>query len=536
MAKQVEKEKEKEKDSDMNVLQELGYTQELYRGFSPFMSFAFCFTTVNVLTSISIGFTHALNTGGSGIIIWSWILGSIFTILTGLSLAEICSVYPSAGSVYYWAGQLVSPRHGPLASFICGWFNFVGNVAGDAAFSSGFATIINAAFLVDGKPSLSVGVQVAISVGITFIWAIQNALRIDQQGWLNNLATFVQIGSTISIVFVLFIMTPQRATISDVFTLTYNGTGFPFVYVCFIGILSTLFSFSGYEAGAHLAEETQSAGKAAPHGIVGTCICSAIVGLIYLLALLFAIPNVSTFMETNNNETINLCIAIYKLAVPHRGALALTILLIINLHFGGMSGMTVTSRIGFAMARDGVFPCSRYLRWVFKPTKTPLGNVLFVFIIDSILLLLQLISTTAFAAIIAIATFGYQVSYLIPIFLRCTIARNKFPHGEFNLGRFGIPIAILSSIWLSITSIIMLFPSNYPITKDNMNYAIVVIVGVAIIASFYWFISARHSFVGPKRTDIDPIPLPAGHITAEDVRKESILLTPPSPEINQSRM
>ncbi|CAF4304958.1 unnamed protein product, partial [Adineta steineri] len=67
-------------------------------------------------------------------------------------------------------------------------------------------------------------------------------------------------------------------------------------------------------------------------------------------------------------------------------------------------------------------------------------------------------------------------------------------------------------------------------------YAIVVIVGVAIIASFYWFISARHSFVGPKRTDIDPIPLPPGHITAEDVRKESILLTPPSPEINQSRM
>ena len=96
--------KQEEEDSDSHILRELGYTQELYRGFSPFMSFAFCFTTVNVLTSISIGFTYALNTGGSGFIIWSWFLGSFFTILISLSLAEICSVYPSAGSVYYWYG------------------------------------------------------------------------------------------------------------------------------------------------------------------------------------------------------------------------------------------------------------------------------------------------------------------------------------------------------------------------------------------------------------------------------------------------
>ncbi|CAF1531101.1 unnamed protein product, partial [Adineta ricciae] len=324
--------KQSEVDSDTDALQELGYTQELYRGFSPFMSFAFCFTTVNVLTSISIGFNYALITGGSGVIIWSWILGSFFTILIGLSLAEICSVYPSAGSVYYWAGQLVSPRRAPLASFICGWFNFVGNVAGKLNTLNSqldkidcFASIVNAAFVLDGKPPLNIHIQVGISVGITFIWAVQNALRIDQQGWLNNIATFIQICSTIGTVLVLFLMTPQRATVSDVFTSTYNETGFPFIYVCFISILSTLFSFSGYEAGAHLAEETQSAGKAAPHGIVGTCICSAIVGFVYLLALLFAIPNVTNFMEVNNYDEMNLSIAVYRLAVPHKGALALTI-------------------------------------------------------------------------------------------------------------------------------------------------------------------------------------------------------------------
>lgn len=91
------------------------------------------------------------------------------------------------------------------------------------------------------------GVQVAIGVGITAVWAIQNALRVDQQGWLNNFAAFFQISSSIVMVVVLFAMAPERATASDVFTSTYNGTSFPFGYVCCISILSTLFSFSGYE-------------------------------------------------------------------------------------------------------------------------------------------------------------------------------------------------------------------------------------------------------------------------------------------------
>jgi amino acid transporter len=155
------------------------------------------------------------------------------------------------------------------------------------------------------------------------------------------------------------------------------------------------------------------------------------------------------------------------------------------------------------MARDGVFPGSSCLRWIYQRTKTPLANVIFVFIIDCLLLLLQLASDTAFASIIAIATLGFQTSYLMPILFRCTAARKTFPLGEFNLGLFGTPIAIISSIWLTITSIFMFFPANYPVTKENMNYAVVIIAGVLLIAGTYWLVSARHWFVGPKRTDQD---------------------------------
>jgi amino acid transporter len=43
------------------------------------------------------------------------------------------------------------------------------------------------------------------------------------------------------------------------------------------------------------------------------------------------------------------------------GALAMSILLAINVYLGGFSHMTVTTRIVFAMSRDGAFPGSKYI-------------------------------------------------------------------------------------------------------------------------------------------------------------------------------
>lgn len=151
------------------------------------------------------------------------------------------------------------------------------------------------------------------------------------------------------------------------------------------------------------------------------------------------------------------------------------------------------------MARDGVFPFSKYVGWIMELTKAPIGNILLIFIIDSLILLLRFASETAFTAIVSIATIGYQISYFMPILFRCTTARNKFPVGVFNLGRLSLPIAVISAIWLFVTSIILLFPSKYPVTKDNMNYTVVMVAGIALFAGLYWLISARYWFIGPKR-------------------------------------
>jgi len=292
-------------------------------------------------------------------------------------------------------------------------------------------------------------------------------------------------------------------------------------YVCLIGLLTTLFTFSGYEAGGHIAEETQGARRAAPRGIVMCCVIGAVVGFIYIIGLLFACPDADTILGGNSSSPV---VNVYALATGVKGGLGLTSLLIINLFFAGSSSITVTSRIAFAMARDGAFPGSKHLYKVNPVTKSPIHTVVLVWIFDSLLLLLPLVNTTAFNAIVSLTTIGFQISYAIPIFLRVTDARDSFPPGAFNLGRYSIIIGWISSIWLTLTSLLFFWPSAFPVNSESMNYTVVVVGGVMIICLFFWVVIARHYFEGPKRkapaTDDETI-----RPRDEEEPKENVVLT-----------
>jgi amino acid transporter len=185
----------------------------------------------------------------------------------------------------------------------------------------------------------------------------------------------------------------------------------------------------------------------------------------------------------------------------------MTVLLLINIFFAGFSSMTVTSRIGFAMARDGAFPSSKFLYKVSEKTKAPARIIGLVFVLDLLLCLLPLISTTAFEAITGISAVGYQISYAIPIFCRLTVSRHTFKKSTFNLGWASIPIGWISVVFLCITSVFFVLPfkleDDHTITAENFNYTIAVLTLIIVMALIYWYLpapyGARHFFTGPKR-------------------------------------
>jgi amino acid transporter len=156
-------------------------------------------------------------------------------------------------------------------------------------------------------------------------------------------------------------------------------------------------------------------------------------------------------------------------------------------------------------------PFSKYLYVVEPRYKSPIAMIFFVFVFDAVLCLLPIFNTTAFAAITGITTIGFQISYAIPIFFRLTSSRKSFRQNPaFNLGIYSEIIGWISFLWLTITSCIFFFPTQF---DENMqqnatifNYTCVVVGGTLFIALLYWFApkqlgGARHHFVGPRRKE-----------------------------------
>ena len=146
------------------------------------MSFSFTFSSIAVITSLCLVINFGLETGGPVVMTWGWLVASFFTLCTVATMAEICSVYPSAGSVYTWTGLLCPKRSwAPVLSYICAWFNMIGNVACDSSFAYGMCQVISASMQLvsKGESRLTTEVQVLLSISVLMMWAVKNRLKLD---------------------------------------------------------------------------------------------------------------------------------------------------------------------------------------------------------------------------------------------------------------------------------------------------------------------------------------------------------------------
>jgi len=515
---------------DIKQLNKLGYGQELLRGMNALMSFSISFTVCAIIPGIGQLYNYGLSTGGPVVMIWGWLIASVGSLATGLCLAEICSTYPQAGSVYYWTAQLLPEEWAPLGSFFCGWINLIGNVANSASFASGCVTIIAGAFSMYSGYIPSVGIQVMMSIFLITIWGLQNLISVDKQGWIDITGAMIQVFGSLVILVVCLAMSPTKESTSFVFFSSYNSTGINNMgYVSCIGLLMALYCYGGFEAGAHMAEETRNASKVAPWGIIQSCLVSFFSGIFLLLGLLYCTPSNSNAMALGYQSGIdfllsqpNLCnnstdciqpnpngpgsskqalVNLFWYSSGRIGGLLLTLILAILVYSSGTSSLTATSRIIFAMARDKALPFSAQLRYISPSTKSPLKAVLLVAVVDSLLLLLPLGNSTAFQQITSISSVGYQISYGIPILLKLTIGKHTFKQDIFHLGRWSQVLGWLSVLWCFATSVVLFLPQQYPVEASNMNFSCVIVVGSLLFAFLYWIFWARHIFEGPKREE-----------------------------------
>ncbi len=480
--------------TDEQRLHELGYAQELRRRMSGFSNFAVSFTIISILSGCLTLYGYGMNTGGPAIIVWGWPIVGIMTLMVGLAMAEVCSSFPTAGGLYYWSAKLAR-KNGPAWSWFTGWFNFLGQVAVTAGIDFGAAFFINALLNLVWGVSTAHWVTILIFAIVLFVHGVMNQFGIRLVALLNDISVWWHIIGVLLIVAVLAFVPSHHASASYVFTNIVNNTGWHSTfYVLLLGLLLAQYTFTGYDASAHMTEETHDASRSGPRGIVMSIVVSLIAGWVLLIGITFAIQKGHYALYTS---ALVPPAQIWVTAIGDTGAKLLLLVVIGAQLFCGMSSVTANSRMIYAFSRDGALPGSNIWHQVNKRTRTPTNAIWLAAGGALILGLPYLWNSASYAAVTSIAVIGLYIAYVIPTFLRLRQGES-FKRGPWHLGRWSYLVGTIAVVWVVFITILFMLPTASPISVGNFNYTVVAVIVVLGFAGIYWLVSAKNWFKGPK--------------------------------------
>jgi amino acid transporter len=501
---------------DEQRLAELGYKQELRRGWSGFSNFAISFSIISILAGCFTTYGQAWLNGGPVAISIGWPVISCLILLVAFSMAELASAMPTAGGIYYWASKLGGPGWG----WFTGWFNLIGLVAVTASVDYAAATFLNSTLsfyglhlfgvnFATGSVQASLHHTFVLFFLILFVHALINIFSSHLVAMLTNVSAWWHIIGVCVIIVILIAVPSHHQSFSFVFGHRINLSGFSshmyWFYVLPLGFLLTMYTITGYDASAHISEETHGAAEAAPKGVWRSVFYSAVFGWAVLLALTFAATHVSAINAAGGTSQ-----SIIESALSSAAAKAVLVISTVGQLFCGMACVTSASRMTFAFSRDGAVPGHNLWRRLGK-NKTPTWAVVFVTVVALIITIPaykgnHLGLPVAFLAVTSISVIGLYIAYTIPIYLRWRMG-DKFETGPWTLGAKYKWINVIAIVWVVLCVIIFSLPftpAAVPFSStfswSALNYAPFVTVGVMLAVTIWYALSARHKFTGPVRT------------------------------------
>ena len=510
---------------DEKHLAKLGYSQDLNRSWSGFSNFAISFSIISILAGCFTNFGAGFNNGGPISISWSWPILGVFILIIGFTMSELVSAYPTSGGIYWWASKLGGPAWG----FFTGWLNLIGLVAVTAGVAYGCATFIDltiSTYSTGYADGYSLTRVFLIFLVVLALAAVLNIFSSHLMAVMNNVSVWWHVAGASAIVLILIFVPDQHQSFSYVFTERFNNSGFSdgatnnlffFFAIVPFGFLLTQYTITGFDASAHLSEETASASKAAAKGIWRSIFYSVVGGYILLLCVVFAIPNAADGSPDNAGVGGGGVAYIFVQSMGHNWATLVLFISASAQFFCATSCMTSASRMTFAFSRDGAIPGSETLKKL-NALKVPANSVMFVAIAAAIVTLPALIEVNigteaepliipvAFYAVTSIAVIGLYLAFAIPIWLRWRMG-DSFEVGSWNNGskyKWMNLIAVIEILVVSLYLMMPFVPGAVPFSDDFswkfVNYAPIVTVGALLVLAIWWKTSAKNWFTGPKHT------------------------------------
>ena len=521
---------------DAEDLKRLGYAQQLFREMGGFSNFAVSFSVISILTGAVLLYGYGLKFAGPIVNTVGWPLVSILTLAIAASMAELASAYPTAGGLYFWAFRL----GGRGWAWTTAWLNMVGQVTITAGINVAAAIyMIGAVTRIAGlPPDARVPIfgavtnwyfQLFVMVLIMIPQVVINVYGIRLTARLNDFSVWWHIGGVVLIVVLMGFFAAHRNPVDFLFRfqnvvnpleassaeLRGGGVGpalvigdwkvpsplfalfpglaelyraAPFLLVFPLALLQAQWTYTGYDASAHMAEETMMARKNSAWGIFLSVAVSAVVGLVLLVVLTWSIPRGDVAAAASQTYPV---LYIVDNNLPRAAANLIALIIGGAMWLCGCSSISSMGRMWYAFARDGGMPGSGRIRRVSPRWGTPVNSI----VITSVLCVLISLYAAAFTVITSISTITLYLAYGIPILLNL---RNRLRRrGEFttpetavwSLRRFGTVIAIVALAWIAVITVIFSLPPNELVLWTMVAF------GLLLVA--YWLGDARRRFRGP---------------------------------------
>ncbi|KAK9441110.1 polyamine transporter TPO5 [Metarhizium brunneum] len=477
------------------ALASLGYKGELPRNLSMMSILGLSFAIMAVPFGLSTTLYITLYNGQSVAVLWGWVLVSLISICIAASLAEICAVFPTAGGVYYWSAMLSTRRWAPMVSFVDGWLTLVGNWTVTLSINFSGAQLILSAISIFNPDYVANQWQTVLCFwAVMLVCAAVNAFGSRYLDLINKVCIYWTAASVLIIMVTLLVMAPSRHSGAYVFGhYDASASGWPAGWSFFIGLLQPAYTLTGYGMVAAMCEEVQNPEREVPKAIVLSVVAAGITGVIYIIPLLFVLPDVAILLQ----QTQPIGLLFKTVTGSAAGGFGLLFLILGILMFAGIGALTAASRCTYAFARDGAIPGYHLWSRVNKKLGMPLWALALSTVVDCILGCIYFGSSAAFNSFTGVATICLSMSYGVPVLVLLVRRRELVKSSPFSLGKFGTIVNIICIVWIVFAVVIFCMPVSLPVDSSTMNYASVVFAGFAAIAIAWYFAYARRNFHGP---------------------------------------
>ena len=499
---------DQQRKEDIKVLHEMGYAQELTRRMGAFQNFAISFAIICIVAGGITAFPAALSAGGGAAIGIMWPIGSLFALIVAAAMGQIASAYPTAGGIYHWSSILGGRGWGWAAA----WFNLLGLIFVVASVNMGVFLLFRDLFLAQvlGWDVAAKGwvtsaafdqgwwTQTIFITGITIAQAIINHFFLRLTTWLTDLSGYLILATAVALTICLLAWAPSF-NFGRLFTFT-NFTGdagggvwptplttWP-IYVLGLGLLHAVYTITGFDASAHTSEETRNAPAEVPRGMIRSVWWSFLFGYIMVCAFVLAIPATVSGPDpadaTKTVTTDGLAFAAkqgwgsfnWLLSQSPAPAVLKDIIIVgivVSNFLCALAGLTSTSRMMYAFARDGGLPMSGMLRQVSPSLRTP-GAAIWV---GGLLSVLATLYGGAFLVLSTGCAVFLYISYLMPIAAGMLAEMNGSwaRKGPFNLGGMSVLVSLLAIIGCAT----LIFVGIQPPQEKVLYLIIIMVIGLA---------------------------------------------------------